>query len=122
MAYYKNGNCVFRYEELEAWGREICRVSGISEKEAGPLIEVLLLANLRGIDTHGITMLPSYAERYGNIEHREVRIEKDFGASVRLSLIIKQQDSDAFVSGLIQSLDGKVSVEKTEIDPMAWEE
>ena len=82
MAYYKNGNCVFRYEELEAWGREVCRVSGISEKEAGPLIEVLLLANLRGIDTHGITMLPSYAERYGNIEHREVRVEKDFGAGV----------------------------------------
>ena len=47
-------------------------------------------------------------------------VEKEFGASVKLSLTIKQQDSEVFISGLIQSLDGKVTLDRTELEPLAW--
>ncbi len=80
MPFLRENNAIFTYQELEDWGRAVCKRVGISDKEAGPLVEVLLLANLRGVDTHGITMLPSYAERYTKIDHFDIRVEKDYGA------------------------------------------
>ncbi|MCR5009916.1 MAG: Ldh family oxidoreductase [Clostridia bacterium] len=82
MAKLINGSAVFEYDELKDWGLEVCKKVGIGDEEASVLVDVLLLTNLRGIDTHGITMLPSYAERYSNIEHFDVKTEKDHGAGV----------------------------------------
>ena len=82
MAKLVNGNAIFEYDELKSWGLAVCKKAGISDEEAKILMEILLLTNLRGIDTHGVGMLPSYAERYTKIEHFDVRIEKDHGAGV----------------------------------------
>lgn len=80
MAYLKDNNAVFTYEELYAYGEEVCRKVGIPEEEIKYLLDVLIFTNVRGIDSHGISMLPSYAERWTNIEHYDVKIEKDHGA------------------------------------------
>ncbi len=82
MAFLKDGQAIFSQEELRAWGEAVCRGAGVEEAEIGPLLDVLLLTNLRGIDTHGITMLPSYMERFRNIEHRPVTTVKEYGAGV----------------------------------------
>lgn len=82
MAFLKDDVAIFEYEELEKWGLAVCKKTGISDEEADELIKVLLRTNLRGIDTHGITMLPSYAERYTKIDHYDITVEKDFGAGV----------------------------------------
>ncbi|MCR4620662.1 MAG: IMPACT family protein [Clostridiales bacterium] len=49
-------------------------------------------------------------------------ISKEFGASVKVSLTVKQQDSKGLISGLIQSLDGKITYMKTGVQDLAWEE
>ena len=102
---------------------------------AGGLVRAYSGGCAKAIDACGIgTVFPSEMVEvdvsYSNLGRLEYflktqpvkDIEKEFGASVKLSMVIKQQDSDTIISGLIQSLDGKVSVEKTEIDPMAWED
>jgi LDH2 family malate/lactate/ureidoglycolate dehydrogenase len=57
----------FPYETLEAFGLKLLATTPISEEEAATLIKVLLDTNLRGLDTHGINMLPFYVKRYKNI-------------------------------------------------------
>lgn len=79
MGYLKDDCAYFTYEELKKWGRDVLALTEMSQEEIDDTIEALLLANLRGIDTHGITMLPSYAERYKVTEHSEVAIERDTG-------------------------------------------
>ncbi len=82
MAFIKDKNVLFSYAELEKWGRDVLALTEMDEEEKKNLLEMTLLANLRGVDTHGITMLPFYAERYKQIEHRAITSEKDFGAGV----------------------------------------
>ena len=102
---------------------------------AGGLVRAYSGSCAKAIDACGVgTVFPSELigidisyPNLGRLEYylktQPVRdIAKEFGASVRLSLIIKQQDSEAFVSGLIQNLDGKVSFDRKEIEPLAWEE
>ena len=80
MAYIKGENAIFTYEELYAYGEAVCKKVGMSDEETKAVLEVLILTNIRGIDSHGISMLPSYAERWTNIDHNEIKMEKDYGA------------------------------------------
>ena len=55
-----------RYTEavLNEWSRKIFMKMGVSEKDAATLVDSLIEANLRGVDTHGVTrMLPIYVKR-----------------------------------------------------------
>lgn len=52
----------------------------MSQDEIRTVVKVLLDTNLRGMDTHGINMLPSYTQRYNSITHREIAVVKDRGA------------------------------------------
>ena len=70
----------FPYETLEAFGLKLLATTPISQEEAATLIKVLLDTNLRGLDTHGINMLPFYVKRYKNIEHRPITVAEDKGA------------------------------------------
>jgi hypothetical protein len=70
----------FPYETLEAFGRKLLATTTMSEEEAATVIKVLLDTNLRGMDTHGINMLPFYVKRYKAIEHRPITVAEDKGA------------------------------------------
>ncbi len=49
---------------LGEWARKVFMQVGVSEADAATLVESLIEANLRGVDTHGITrMLPIYVKR-----------------------------------------------------------
>ena len=70
----------FPYGELEQFGRKLLATTSISDEEAATLVKVLLDTNLRGLDTHGINMLPFYVKRYNAIEHRPITVAEDKGA------------------------------------------
>ena len=70
----------FPYEELEVFGRKLLATTPMSEEEAATVVKVLLDTNLRGMDTHGINMLPFYVKRYNAIEHRPITVAEDKGA------------------------------------------
>ncbi|MBE6969327.1 MAG: Ldh family oxidoreductase [Ruminococcaceae bacterium] len=74
------GMTCFSYEKLEAWGRSALETTPMSQEETGTVIKVLLDTNLRGMDTHGINMLPSYVQRYNSIAHRDIAVVEDRGA------------------------------------------
>lgn len=70
----------FPYEKLEAWGHRVLEKTPMSKEEIQIVMKVLLDTNLRGVDTHGINMLPSYAERFKAIDHRDIAAVQDRGA------------------------------------------
>lgn len=59
-----DGGILFPAEPLQEWTGEIFRKIGVSRDDAALLADSLIEANLRGVDTHGITrMLCVYVER-----------------------------------------------------------
>lgn len=70
----------FPYEKLEDWGRKVLETTPMPKEEICTVMKVLLDTNLRGMDTHGINMLPSYAQRYSAIPHRDIAVVEDRGA------------------------------------------
>ena len=70
----------FSYEYLNAWGSKVLAKTSMSPEEIKTVMAVLLDTNLRGIDTHGINMLPSCAERFKAIDHRDITVAEDKGA------------------------------------------
>jgi len=58
------GGIVFPAERLRNWTQEVLQKVGVSRDDAELLTDSLIEANLRGVDTHGITrMLCVYVER-----------------------------------------------------------
>jgi LDH2 family malate/lactate/ureidoglycolate dehydrogenase len=47
-------------DRLERWVSAIFRAEGLSEEHARTVAKVLIFANLRGMDTHGVLRVPSY--------------------------------------------------------------
>ena len=59
-----DGGILFPAERLRGWTQEVFQKVGVSEEDATLLTDSLIEANLRGVDTHGITrMLCVYVER-----------------------------------------------------------
>jgi LDH2 family malate/lactate/ureidoglycolate dehydrogenase len=52
----------FAADPMLAWATDVLAVSGMPRPEAGTAAEVLVRTSLRGIDTHGISRLPNYAQ------------------------------------------------------------
>lgn len=72
-------------ERLERWVAAIFRAEGLSEEHAETVARVLVFANLRGMDTHGVLRVPSYVRfiRVGDLNPRPamaVRTETAAGA------------------------------------------
>jgi len=59
-------------ERLERWVAEIFSAEGLSEDHARTVAKVLVFANLRGMDTHGVLRVPSYIRfiRAGDLNPR----------------------------------------------------
>ncbi|MHB8907325.1 MAG: Ldh family oxidoreductase [Syntrophales bacterium] len=59
-----DGGMMFPAERLRGWTQEVFRKVGVSRDDAKLLTDSMIEANLRGVDTHGITrMLCVYVER-----------------------------------------------------------
>lgn len=59
-----DGGILFPAERLRGWTQEVFQKIGVSKEDAALLTDSLIEANLRGVDTHGITrMLCVYVER-----------------------------------------------------------
>src|SRR6516164_7539861 len=50
-------------EAAESFGRRLLVAHGIPEEDAATVSRCLVLADLRGVDTHGLQTLPHYLER-----------------------------------------------------------
>ncbi|HJY76829.1 MAG TPA: Ldh family oxidoreductase [Burkholderiales bacterium] len=59
-------------ERLERWVAAIFRAEGLSEEHSQTVAKVLIFANLRGMDTHGVLRVPSYVRfiRAGDLNPR----------------------------------------------------
>src|ERR1051326_7596459 len=59
-------------ERLERWVTAIFCTEGLSEEHARTVAKVLIFANLRGMDTHGVLRVPSYVRfiRAGDLNPR----------------------------------------------------
>src|SRR4029077_9932927 len=51
---------VIAHDELRRIGRRVFAAAGSSEEEAGIIADHLVEANLKGHDSHGVGMIPSY--------------------------------------------------------------
>jgi LDH2 family malate/lactate/ureidoglycolate dehydrogenase len=59
-----DGGIMFTPDRLRDWTQKIFQKAGVSRDDAGLITDSLIEANLRGVDTHGITrMLCVYVER-----------------------------------------------------------
>jgi ureidoglycolate dehydrogenase (NAD+) len=54
---------VISAEELKAFGEEVFQKVGVSQEDAKKVAEILVEANLRGVDTHGIYLTNLYSRR-----------------------------------------------------------
>src|SRR5215467_5129978 len=50
-------------EAAQSFGRQLLVAHGLSEEDAATVAHCLVLADLRGVDTHGLQTLPHYLER-----------------------------------------------------------
>ena len=66
-------------ERLERWVAAIFRAEGLSEEHARTVAKVLIFANLRGMDTHGVLRVPSYVRfiRAGDLNPRPAMATRD---------------------------------------------
>jgi LDH2 family malate/lactate/ureidoglycolate dehydrogenase len=68
---------------LAAWSRALLEASGLEPAAAATVADTLVEASLRGVDSHGVTLLPIYAERLraGSMNRRpRPRVERREGA------------------------------------------
>jgi LDH2 family malate/lactate/ureidoglycolate dehydrogenase len=75
----------FAVADLEAFASAVFRSAGLSPDHAAEVAENLIVADLRGIDSHGVTRVPIYAERLkrGVVNARpRIRVERGAKAAV----------------------------------------
>ena len=53
---------IVSYQDLLEFARECFRRIGVPEEDAGIIADHLVLANLRGVDSHGVIRIPYYIE------------------------------------------------------------
>ncbi len=73
----------FSVDELTAFATKIFAGTGMSELDAATIARDLVKANLRGIDSHGVSRIPMYVERLqrGLVNARpQIRVQKVAGA------------------------------------------
>ncbi|WP_165972245.1 Ldh family oxidoreductase [Paenibacillus piri] len=66
------------YEELEQYVRALFQGAGVEEEQAATIARHLVLANLRGIDSHGVSRVDIYTRRldYG-LERKKTTVHVD---------------------------------------------
>lgn len=83
------GETCFPAEDLRVWTTEVLAAAGMPDAEAAIAADVLVRTSLRGVDTHGISRLPNYAEsmKKGSINPRPAH-----GATIRHGMMHYEGD------------------------------
>ncbi len=70
-------------ERLQAWVAQVFRKGGMPQEHADTVARVLVWANLRGMDTHGVVRVPRYFEwlRSGELNPRPVMTTRNEAAA-----------------------------------------
>ena len=71
--------------ELQEFTRAVFTAAGLPSEDAALEAEVLVWANLRGVDSHGVLRIPAYLEMLdrGDINPRPaIRVERETAATV----------------------------------------
>jgi LDH2 family malate/lactate/ureidoglycolate dehydrogenase len=73
----------FSAERLERWVAKIFRAEGLSEEHAQTVAQVLVWADLRGMDTHGVLRVPHYVRfiRAGDLNPRPAMTSRNHTAA-----------------------------------------
>jgi uncharacterized oxidoreductase len=76
---------VVDHNELRRIGRRVFAAGGSSEEEAGIIADHLVEANLKGHDSHGVGMIPTYLRNLGNgtcVANRVGRVVSESGSLI----------------------------------------
>ncbi len=103
-------------EEGEKFIQRAYAAVGVSRDEAASIAELMVLADRRGIDTHGIARLPSYVARLksGAINKSpRIRIVEEFPATALI-------DGDNGMGHLVMSHAAKLAIAKAAQSGIGW--
>jgi ureidoglycolate dehydrogenase (NAD+) len=70
--------------ELKDFATRLLKAGGFSDEEAGQTADLLVWANLRGVDSHGVLRIPRYIEMFESgmiCTGQQPRVVKEFGAT-----------------------------------------
>lgn len=76
---------MYQFQSLQTWSQQVLVACGMDSADAAVGAQALIRANLRGIDTHGISRLPAYAAmlRSGEMNARpSIKVEDRAGTLV----------------------------------------
>jgi len=105
-----------RAEDLEAFAREIFERAGLSETHARAQADILIWANLRGIDSHGVLRIPRYLEwlREGRMNATpDIQVTGDTPAAVLI-------DGDGAPGTLAMGFAMQRAIEKARAAGIGW--
>ncbi len=89
----------FPVESLQAFTIAVFKAAGLSAEHAAEVAENLIIADLRGIDSHGVTRIPIYAERLRRgVVNATPRIRVERGAAA--AVVIDGDNGPGAVVGL----------------------
>lgn len=72
-----SNGCVVSESTLRKWCDIALSTTDMNEEYREAIIDLLVSTNIRGVDTHGVNLLPSYVERYTTLPHRPVSVISD---------------------------------------------
>jgi len=77
--------CVIAHEQLKDFAQKIFIKAGVSSRDADQMADVLVWANLRGVDSHGVQLIPWYVQAidigHFNLKY-QIKVEKETPATL----------------------------------------
>ncbi|MDR1034452.1 MAG: Ldh family oxidoreductase [Holosporales bacterium] len=71
---------LFKEEQLYSWGEKVLDECGLPKEDHKYVLDALIFSNLRGVDTHGINLVTSYAQKYKDVPPSHIKVIIDKGA------------------------------------------
>ena len=105
-----------RPAELQEFTKAVFTAAGLPSEDAALEAEVLVWANLRGVDSHGVLRIPWYLELVdrGDINPRPtIRVEKETAATVLL-------DGDRAFGPVVTTVAMRRAIEKARAAGIGW--
>ena len=103
-------------DSLENFAKEVFIKVGLSRQHAETVTKVLVWANLRGVDSHGVSLIPWYIEAV-DIDHMKTkpksRIEKETPAAILI-------DADHAFGAVVTTLAMNKVIEKASKIGIGW--
>ncbi|HEY7141239.1 MAG TPA: Ldh family oxidoreductase [Methylomirabilota bacterium] len=102
--------------ELQEFAKGVFVAAGVPSEDAALEAEVLVWANLRGVDSHGVLRIPSYLEMIarGDMNPRpKIRVEKETAATVLI-------DGDRALGPVVTTVAMRRAIDKARAAGIGW--